>query len=161
MGHSRVGWKMLACGMVAGFALGGSIAVAGHLPGCGKDPKADGWTYHYGQEDQQNHCAGGDGKDQLYGYGQPDELHGGLDQDVLRGATGGDKLWDQPGTDAGDTDGVCLGDGSDYSNVDDLDGKDEVWDIPFDGHPENTDDKDKYDQVFLADHGCPYADYFG
>lgn len=144
--------------VLGSFAAGGGIALAGHLAGCGKEPVAD-WTYHYGQEENQNHCAGGDGKDNLYGYGQPDELHGGLDRDVLRGATGDDKLWDQPGSDAGDYDGVCLGDGADYSNVLDMDGKDEVWDIPFpDGHADNTDDKNQFDQVFQANHGCPYAD---
>lgn len=149
--------RLLVAGLVGGLVMGAGVAVAGHLVGCAREQVSD-WSYLYGTE-ARNHCSGGDGKDNIYGYGEADELHGGLDQDVLRGATGADQLWDQPGSDAGDDDGVCLGDGADYANVEDLDGKDDIWDIPYpDGATDVYDDRNQYDLVYQENHGCPYAD---
>lgn len=74
----------------------------------------------------------------FFGYGASDELHSGLSADTLRGAEGGDGLFDGQG--AGDLDQVCLGDGPDVASVVDNDGKDWIYDTPSpDGWDEDVD----------------------
>lgn len=68
----------------------------------------------------------------MWGYGEDDELHGGKGDDKIRGATGVDFLTDNLGTDAGDRDKICDGDGRDIVEFEDLDGLDH-WHKADDG----------------------------
>ncbi|HVM35176.1 MAG TPA: hypothetical protein VM784_07515 [Actinomycetota bacterium] len=149
----------LALGMLM---VGGALlqrASADHLQGCARDDRGD-YIVHTGTS-QQNHCLGQDGPDQdyIYGLGSADELGGRQGYDVLKGATGDDRLTDGQGSD--DYDGTCHGDGADYSNVYDGDHKDDVYISGENDGDQDRYDKNVYDDVIVVYGSCPIADPVG
>lgn len=152
---------LAAIGFVSGATL---TAGAGHLVGCALTTTPDGWGMWNGNSDP-NHCVAGSGKDDVYGRGSSDELFGETGRDILRGYGGDDELKDGQGDNAGDTDSACMNNGADYVNFEDLDGKDDINDIPYPDGSIDTYDKNRYDAYKqIADdvsggNGCPYAFY--
>jgi hypothetical protein len=147
----------MSVGVVGSF-LG---ARAGHLQSCATRDHGD-YRVHEGT-DSQNHCLGQDGPDSdyIYGLGSRDELGGQQGYDILKGATGDDELTDGQGTDAGDYDGTCHGAGNDYTNVQDKDGKDDIY---MTGEPDGGNDtytKNDWDLPHTVSGSCPIADPIG
>lgn len=108
---------------VTGFMVGLlTSAQAGHLTNCiFWDFYVDGYRLVQG-DDTRNHCFGGDGKQQIEGFAEGDELGGGKGDDRLQGAYGSDDLTDGQGS--SDIDKVCDGGDADYvafEDADDLD----------------------------------------
>lgn len=108
---------------LVGSALGLVYSATAHwASGCATSGSAP--VVHEGHEHKDS-CAGGDGWDSLYGYGEDDQLYGGKERDEIRGATGHDELIDAAGT--YDTDSVCDGAGGDLVDYKDGDWRDELY----------------------------------
>jgi hypothetical protein len=136
-------------------------ARANHLQSCATRDHGD-YRVHTGT-DAQNHCVGQDGPDSdyIYGLGSRDELSGQQGYDILKGATGDDEMTDGQGTDAGDYDGTCHGAGADYTNVQDKDGKDDIYLTAEDDGAYDTYTKNDYDLPHSVSGSCPIADPIG
>jgi hypothetical protein len=122
----------------------------------GPDPNDPQEINHKGDE-HQNDCAGGNGKDDMFGFQNDDILGGGPGEDRIRGNSQDDRLTDNQGD--GDWDRFCDGDGSDHIEMIDGDGMDhwhKIGDGESDGVVKNPGDTfEPDDQVHL---NCPMAD---